>query len=87
MLTGDELLAKVKEIAIEQSTKPLSKDQSIGRIHREMTEPTLCKETIKFLIESLKEDPEYTKHPYGEYDRGYKSGIGYGIWKLTQFLK
>ena len=52
-----------------------------------MTETQLCKETIKFLIENLKKDQVYTKIPYGDYEKGYKSGIDYGIWKLAQFLK
>ena len=52
-----------------------------------MTDTTLCKETIKFLIESLKENPACSKYSYGDYERGYKSGLEYGIWKLTQQLQ
>ena len=61
MLTGDELLAKVKEIAIEQSTKPLSKEQSIGRIRREMTETTITKQQLDKLWTAL----EYTRATIG----------------------
>ena len=36
MLTGDELLAKVKELSHTEPTKPVSQEQSIGRIQREI---------------------------------------------------
>ena len=36
MLTGDALLAKVKELTIMEPTKPVSREQSIGRTQREM---------------------------------------------------
>ena len=36
MLTGDALLAKVKELTIMEPTEPVSREQSIGRTQREM---------------------------------------------------
>lgn len=58
MLTGDELLAKVRELTITEPTKPLvSQEQSIGRTHREMTETTITKENLDRLWTAL----EYTR--------------------------
>ena len=58
MLTGDELLAKVRELTITEPTKPdVSQEQSIGRTHREMTETTITKENLDRLWNAL----EYTR--------------------------
>ena len=38
MITGDALLAKVKELTIMEPTKPVSQEQSIARTQRGMTE-------------------------------------------------
>lgn len=59
-----------------------------------MTDTTLCKETIKFLIKSLEEDVAQIRanqlsspKPPGDWDRGYITGINLAINELTQQLK
>lgn len=59
-----------------------------------MTDITLCKETIKFLNESLKEYAAQIRanqlaspEPPGDWDRGYITGINLAINELTQQLK
>jgi hypothetical protein len=59
-----------------------------------MTDTTLCKETIKFLIESLegysaqiKADQIASPVPQGDWDRGYITGINLAIRELTQQLQ
>ena len=52
MLTGDALLAKVKELCHTESTKPLSQEQSIGRTQRGMTEE-LAQDPTKTPVDAL----------------------------------
>jgi hypothetical protein len=54
MLTGDALLAKVKELTVTEPTKPIPTEQSIGRTQRETT---ITKEELDRLWNAL----EYTR--------------------------
>lgn len=54
MLTGDALLAKVKELTFTEPTKPAPQEQSIARMNRETT---ITKEELDRLWNAL----EYTR--------------------------
>jgi hypothetical protein len=57
MITGDALLAKVKELTIMKPTKPVSQEQSIARTQRGMTDKEqLIRVKILPQLESLSDD-------------------------------
>ena len=52
MLTGDALLAKVKELSHTEPTKPVSREQSIRRTQREMTKEYVLNKTYRWMVVS-----------------------------------
>ena len=57
MITGDALLAKVKELTIMEPTKPVSQEQSIARTQRGMTnKEQLIRVKILPQLESLSDN-------------------------------
>jgi hypothetical protein len=60
MITGDALLAKVKELTIMEPTKPVSQEQSIARTQRGMTDI----QKVKILVDFVKKREYYVPRNY-----------------------
>ena len=79
MLTGDALLAKVKELTIMEPTKPVSREQSIGRTQRGIIDKLI---RVKILpqLESLSDNL------IDCHDNGTAKRFGRKLDKITEEL-
>ena len=81
MLTGDALLAKVKELTIMEPTKPVSREQSNGRTQREIID----KEQL-IRVKILPQLESVSDYLIGCLDNGTAKYFGGKLDKITEEL-
>ena len=81
MLTGDALLAKVKELTIMKPTKPVSREQSIGRTQRGMID-----KERQIRVKILPQLESVSDYLIDCHDNGTAKHLGRKLDKITEEL-